>query len=86
MLNRFSNLFSLKLTNILLLRRPSINYAINLEPRSTTPRLYVYSLTCIKSKAVKVYIDNILYKGFIRLSTSLYAAPVLVVKKLGKEL
>ena len=86
MLNRFPNLFSLKLADILPPRRSSINYAINLEPRSTTPRLYVYSLTCIKSKAVKVYINDILYKEFIRLSTSLYATPILVVKKLGREL
>ena len=35
---------------------------------------------------VKEYIDDILKKGYIRPSTSLYAAPVLIVKKLDGEI
>ena len=35
---------------------------------------------------VKEYIDNILGKDYIRSSTSLYIAPVLIIKKLDEGL
>jgi hypothetical protein len=46
----------------------------------------IYGLTRTETEAVQAYIDEIMGKGYIRPSTSPYAAPVLVVKKPGDGL
>jgi hypothetical protein len=43
----------------------------------------VYGLTCQETEAVKTHIDKMMGKGFIKPRTSLFASPVLVVKKPG---
>jgi hypothetical protein len=63
------------------LRRHSINHAIDLDGSVLRPK--IYGLTRIETKVVKAYINEILGKGFIYLSTLPYAVLVLVVKKLG---
>jgi hypothetical protein len=62
-------------------RRAGVDHAIDLNPEAPIPRPKIYGLTRKETEAVKVYLDDMLGKGFIRASTSPYAAPVLVVRK-----
>lgn len=62
-------------------RRPGVDHVIYLDKTAAIPRPRIYGLSRQESEAVKVYLDDMLSKGFIRPSTSPYAAPVLVVKK-----
>ena len=59
----------------------SINHAIDLHPGSTPPAKRAYGMSRDQAAVVKEYIDEMLGKGYIRPSTSPYAAPVLIVKK-----
>jgi hypothetical protein len=54
-----------------------------MRSRLMVSRPKIYGLTRTETEAVKAYIDEMMGKGYIRPSTSPYAAPVLVVKKPG---
>lgn len=62
-------------------RRKGVDHAIDLDPSAGVPRPHIYGLTRQETTAVKVYLDDMIQKGFVRPSTSPFAAPVLVVKK-----
>ncbi|CAE7189385.1 Reverse transcriptase [Pyrenophora teres f. teres] len=69
------------LADVLSPRRPGVDHVIDIEPGTAVPKPHIYGLTREETMAVKAYIDEMIGKGFIRLSTSPYASPVLVVKK-----
>lgn len=80
-LDKYPDLFSPQLANVLPPRRPGVDHAIDIEPGAGIPKPHIYGLTREETMAVKAYIDEMIGKGFIRPSTSPYASPVLVVKK-----
>lgn len=82
-LRRVPDVFNEREAKALPPRRPGVDHAIDLTPNAPTPRPKIYGLTRLETVAVKQYLDEQLSKGFIRPSTSPYAAPVLVVKKPG---
>ena len=57
------------------------DHAIDLTPGAKPPAKKAYGLSRDQAFVVKKYIDDMLGKGYIRPSTSDYAAPVLIVKK-----
>ena len=59
------------------------DHKIRLVPDATPPAKKVYGMSRDQASVVKGYVDEMLAKGYIRPSTSDYAAPVLVVKKPG---
>ncbi|KAH9860383.1 hypothetical protein J1614_011714 [Plenodomus biglobosus] len=63
-------------------RRPGIDHAI-ITNLGEVSRPRIYGLTRTETEALKAYIDDMMGRGFIRPSTSPYAALVLVVKKPG---
>jgi hypothetical protein len=75
--------FNPKLADQLPPRRPGVDHALPTDPAAGIPRPKIYGLSRTETAAVKGFIDNMMGKGFIRPSTSPYAAPVLVVKKPG---
>jgi hypothetical protein len=62
-------------------RRPGVDHAIETDGQVSRPK--IYGLTRIETETVKAYIDEMMGRGYIRPSTSPYAAPVLFVKKPG---
>ena len=58
-----------------------MDHSIDLKKDTVPPAKHAYGISREQAKVVKEYIDNMLGKGFIRPSNSLYAAPVLIVKK-----
>ena len=62
-------------------RHHDADHKINLIPEAKPPAKKVYDLARDQAFVVKAYVDEMLEKGFIRRSSSNYAAPVLVVKK-----
>lgn len=63
--------------------KPGVDHEIRLIDGATAPHQRAYGLSRNEMIALKAYIQEELRKGFIRESTSPYAAPVLVVKKPG---
>ena len=61
-------------------RRP-IDHSVHLKDGATPPARRAYGLSRDQALVVKEYIEDMLGKGYIRPSTSPYAAPVLIVKK-----
>ena len=61
--------------------RRSIDHAIDLKEGTSPPAKRAYGMSREQAAVVKGYVDEMLGKGFIRPSTSPYAAPVLIVKK-----
>lgn len=59
----------------------SINYIIKLKEGATLPVKRAYGMSRDQAAVVKVYVDKMLGKGYIRPSTSPYVALVLIVKK-----
>lgn len=58
-----------------------IDHSIELKDGATPPAKRAYGLSRDQASVVKEYIEEMLGKGYIRPSTSPYAAPVLIVKK-----
>ena len=58
-----------------------VDHAIDLVPGSLPTARRAYGMSREQASVVKGYIDDMLGKGYIRPSTSPYAAPVLIVKK-----
>ena len=63
------------------LKHRLIDHAIDLQEDATPPAKRAYGISREQAKVVKEYIDEMLGKGFIKLSTSPYTTPVLIVKK-----
>ena len=59
-----------------------MDYIVNIKANLVPPAKYTYRMSRDQAKVIKEYINNILRKGYIRLSTSLYTASVLIIKKL----
>ena len=75
-------LFNPKLANKLPPHR-DVDHGIDLVPGAKPPAKKAYGLSREQAQVVKSYIDDMLGKGFIRHSSSPFAAPVLIVKKPG---
>ena len=58
-----------------------IDHTIKLQEGAHPPAKRAYGMSREQALVVKEYVDEMLGKGFIRPSTSPYAAPVLIVKK-----
>lgn len=67
-------------TNKLPPHRP-IDHSIKLQEGAKPPAKRAYGMSREQALVVKEYVDEMLGKGYIRSSTSPYAAPVLIVKK-----
>jgi transposase InsO family protein len=63
--------------------KPGVDHEIRLVEGATAPHRKAFGLSRDEMMAVKAYCQEELRKGFIRESTSPYAAPLLVVKKPG---
>ena len=74
--------FDVKEANKLPPRRDH-DHKINLVSGAKPRAQKVYGLARDQASVVKAYVDEMLEKGFIRSSSSRFAAPVLVVKKFG---
>ena len=61
--------------------RRSIDHGVYLKEGASPPAKRAYGMSREQASVVKEYIDEMLGKGYIRPSTSPYAAPVLIVKK-----
>lgn len=59
----------------------SIDHEVHLKDGSVPPAKRAYGMSRDQALVVKEYIEEMLGKGYIRPSTSPYAAPVLIVKK-----
>ena len=57
------------------------DHQIKLDPEAKIPSRKLIGCSREQAQVIKSYIDDLLGKGFIRRSSSPYAAPVLVVKK-----
>ena len=58
-----------------------VDHSIDLQPGAIPPAKKAYELSREQALIIKTYIDDMRQKGFIRHSSSPYAAPVLIVKK-----
>ena len=58
------------------------NFKIELEPSMTLKFSLLYSISQEELLVIQKYLNKYLKKGFIRLSQSLFASPVLFIKKL----
>ncbi|TKA26373.1 hypothetical protein B0A49_13436, partial [Cryomyces minteri] len=83
-LHEFFDVFSQKEADTLPPHRPQ-DHAIDLVPgtEADPPYKRSYGMSRDELLAVKQYVDEHLAKGFIRPSSSPYAAPVLLVRKPG---
>lgn len=59
----------------------SIDHSIKLQEGAIPPAKRAYGMSREQALVVKEYVEEMLGKGYIRPSTSPYAAPVLIVKK-----
>ena len=61
--------------------RREVDHAIELEPGAKPPARRLLGCSREQAQVVKAYVDDLLSRGYVRRSTSNYAAPCLVVKK-----
>ena len=59
----------------------SVDHTVKLQEGAVPPAKRAYGMSRDQAAVVKAYVDEMLGKGYIRPSTSPYAAPVLIVKK-----
>lgn len=83
--HEFLDVFDRKNANLLPPHRPW-DHAIELHPGKSPPVSRPYSMNQFELKALREYLDKELSKGFIRISRSPAAAPVLFVKKPNGDL
>ncbi len=81
----YTNVFSVSESDKLLPHQ-SYDRAINLEPRTKLNYRPLYGMSRDELLVLKKYLEDNLFKGFIRASTSLAASPVLFVRKSGSGL
>ena len=75
----FSNVFLEDLPGLPLIR--AVEFSIKLVPGTLPISISPYRMAPAKLKELKVYLEELLHKGFIRPSASQWGAPVLFVKK-----
>src|SRR5277367_2692929 len=80
LLEEFEDVFPAALPNQLPLQR-KINHAIELVPGTEPPSRPMYRLSYVEMDELKKQLADLLAKGFIRPSTSLFGAPVLFIHK-----
>ena len=78
--------FSHEEANKLLPHRPGIDHTIKMQPGTQPPAGPLYGMSRNEHQVFKKYLKNNLGKEFIWASSSPAAAPVLFVKKPGREL
>ena len=61
--------------------RPYVDHAINLVPGQIPPFNPLYSISQHELQTLKIYLNDILTKGFIRPSSSPTASPILFIPK-----
>ncbi|KAI0996376.1 hypothetical protein K3495_g11804 [Podosphaera aphanis] len=83
--HEFLDVFDRKQANLLPPHRPW-DHAIDLQPGKQPPVSRPYSMNRHELEALRKYLDQELAKGFIRVSRSPAAAPVLFVKKSNGDL
>jgi hypothetical protein len=81
----FEDIVSKEASNVLLLYW-SYNYKINLEKLNELGYIPLYKITTTELEETKHYLLDNLYKGFIELSYTLFAVPILFVKKADSSL
>ncbi|KAI0992119.1 hypothetical protein K3495_g16067, partial [Podosphaera aphanis] len=81
----YLDVFDRKQANLLPPHRPW-DHPIDLQPGTIPPASRPYSMNQKELKALREYLDQELSKGFIRISRSPAAAPVLFVKKPNGDL
>ncbi|KAI7950664.1 hypothetical protein MJO29_009338 [Puccinia striiformis f. sp. tritici] len=81
---RFADVFSPQM-NCKLPPHRSMDISINLKEGATPPFGGLYNLSFAEQQQLKLYIDENLKKGFIRLSSSSAAAPIFFVRVPGKK-
>ena len=77
----FADVFAKSSADKLPPSRPGFDLAIDLMPNTNPPYLPIYSLAPPELTTLKDYIDDMLAKGFIRISQSPAGAPVMFVPK-----
>jgi hypothetical protein len=82
----FKDVCDKKALDQLLLRYTTINHKIKLTQANSLSYSLLYRITTKKLLAIKEYLLKNLYKGFIILSSSLFAFFVLFVAKLNSSL
>lgn len=78
-----AELWDPKEADVLPTSKPGVDHEIRLVEGAGAPHQRPFGLSRNEMMALKAYIDEELRKGFIRPSSSPYAAPVLVVRKPG---
>ena len=63
-----------------------VDYGIELHPGTSTISMTLHRMTPVELQELRVQLQGLLDKGFIKSSTSPWGAPVLFVKKKGKTL
>ena len=63
-----------------------VDFGIELHPGTTTISMTLHRMAQVELKELRVQLQELLDKGFIRPSTSPWGASVLVAKKKGKTL
>ena len=82
--HKFLDVFDRKESDRLLLYRgPEINYRIKLDPGTKSPWGPLYNMSRDELLVLRKTLTDLLDKGFIRVSNSPAAAPVLFAKKPG---
>ena len=76
----FFNVFSREEAKLMPPHRP-YDHTIDLENDQMPPHSYIYPLSGTKLSTLREFLDDMLGKGFIRLSSSPSGAPVLFAKK-----
>ena len=66
--------------------RRVVDFGIELHPGTTPISMTLHSMASVELQELRVQLQELLDKGFIRPSTSLWGASVLVAKKRGKTL
>ncbi|XP_012448721.1 uncharacterized protein LOC105771884 [Gossypium raimondii] len=77
--NEFTDIFPKKLSGLPPDRE--VEFVIDVVPRTTSISITLYRIAPAELKELKTQLQELLDKGFIRLSMSPWAAPVLFVKK-----
>ena len=63
-----------------------IDHNINLQFETIFSTKKTYRFSCEQALIIKTYIENMRQKDFIKHNSSLYAAPILIVKKSNEDL
>jgi hypothetical protein len=82
----FKNVYNKRALDQLLLRRIVIDHKIKLTQANSLSYSLLYQITTKELLAIKEYLLENLYKGFIVLNSSSFASSILFVAKLNSSL